>query len=292
MAIIFADSDGEPDVSAVLNIFNNAPSLRTATVLCDCSPAHSLETALPSAQLTHLEVCMHIGLREVRAILIQCCRLQAVPFSNCAGSQGTETPESVVRLEDLHNFNLHIEDDPTPEPFFRAFSFPNITDLVIHGDVWAPSMLQDLYDRSRFKLSKLFLGALDLSSHVLIEFLGRLPTLRELDLYYCGIDDDLLVAFTFDPTSPSPRLILPNLEKMTLSQRTVSFSDTALARMAESFCLHSGRSNSAFPAIKSVGLESFGDRLDSNIDRRLVAACWTGLISYEHVDHQENDDSG
>ncbi|KAJ7323256.1 hypothetical protein DFH08DRAFT_350056 [Mycena albidolilacea] len=110
---------------------------------------------------------------------------------------------------------LACKDDQTPRTLFQAFSFPNLKDLVLNGNAWAPSILQGPYDRSRFKLSSLSLGVLDLSSHDLIEFLGRLLTLRELDLRYCGIDDDLM-AFTFDSTSPSPRLIRPNLKEISI----------------------------------------------------------------------------
>ncbi|KAJ6594316.1 hypothetical protein B0H19DRAFT_57877 [Mycena capillaripes] len=284
--IVLADPDGNPDVTSVLSVFTNAPSLRSVSLLSHCSPARSLVPALPWAQLTELELYMPIGLGEVRAILTQCRRLQSARFSSCAGPEDIEAPEGILQLANLQTLNLGIEDDNVPDLFFQAFSFPNLRDLVLHAQAFAPT-IQTLYDRSRYQLETLVLTVYDLSSHDLLGFLGLLPTLRELDLYFSGIDDELFEAFTFNPSPSLHSLRLPHLEKLCLCEISDRFTSISAVRMAESLCVHSGRPNSAFPALKAVCLEFYGEEFEENIERRLIAAGSTGLISYGRVPNKE-----
>ncbi|KAJ7912091.1 hypothetical protein B0H13DRAFT_555228 [Mycena leptocephala] len=281
--IILADANGEPDVTSVLSVFKDAPSLRSVSLIAHCSPAQSFVPALPWTQLTELRLHMPISLRDAYVILTRCQKLQIARLSDCTRSDNIERVEHIVQLADLWIFDFATEgDDVVPDTFFDAFSFPNLRALVIRADCWSPHILLTFHDRSRFQLQSLELDGLFLSSDEVVELLKLLPTLRQLELKFCSIDDGLLEAFTFDPRSTSHLLALPRLRTLSVLGFTDQFEGTSVASMVESLCRYSGRPNSAFPVLEVVHLWLYGDKFDSDIERRLAAACNTGLIS----DHQ------
>jgi hypothetical protein len=226
---------------------------------------------------------MPISLRDAHVILTRCQKLQIARFSDCTRSENIEHVEHIVQLADLQTFDFRTEgDDVIPDTFFDAFSFPNLRALVIRADRWSPRILLTLHDRSRFQLQSLKLEGLLITSHDVLEFLRLLPTLQDLDLTFCGSDDELLRAFTFDPRSTSHLLALPRLRTLSVLEFTDQFEGTSVASMVESLCRHSGRPNSAFPVLEAVHLRLYGLRFDSDIESRLAVACSTGLV----IDHQ------
>ncbi|KAJ6594323.1 hypothetical protein B0H19DRAFT_1056631 [Mycena capillaripes] len=269
LSIVLVDIERNPNVTSILSAFTNAPSLRS---------------------LTDLELDLPIGLGEVRAILTRCRKLQAARFPGCTGPEDIEAPEIIIQLDDLQALDLGI-DDARSNLFFQAFSFPNLGDLVIHRDTWVPEIQWSLYDRSQFQLESLVLGVYYLDSHCLFDFLGLLPTLRELKLYFCGIDHELFEAFTFgsSPSLRPPRL--PLLETLHLSQHTQHFTPTSVVSMAESLCLNRGRPNTLFPTLKSVCLDFYGAKFEDDIQRRLTAAYNVLLTWYNWPTILPNDSS-
>ncbi|KAJ7670744.1 hypothetical protein DFH06DRAFT_1468507 [Mycena polygramma] len=283
--IILADPEGQPDVASALSAFSNAPCLKHVSLISHCIPRHSrsLVDSLPWAQLTELLLYMPVSLRDVRIILTLARRLQKARISDSTWSD--DSVERTVELSDLQTFHFHLENDEfvAPTEFFGAFSFPSLRDLDIRADLWAPNILRNLLDRSQFKLEHLALSDFLISSDELLEVLRRLPALQELTLVACGTDVDLPKMFTVDPTSASHRLALPHLRRLCMSEFADIFEGTSAADMAESLCLHRGQPTSAFPALQSVFLSLHGEKFHNDVERRLAAACSTGLIYDEQA---------
>ncbi|KAJ7670746.1 hypothetical protein DFH06DRAFT_141391 [Mycena polygramma] len=278
LEITFADPDGELDITSALKVFSNAPCLQSVELISHCLPRHSPVNTLPWAQLTDLRLHMVISLRDARAILAQCQKLQTARISDCTWSE--DWAEGAVELPDLRSFNFHMvgDEDDGLIAFFESFSFPNLRELVISACGWSPLILPNLLHRSQFKLESLVLTDLHLAAHDLLEFLRRLPTLQDLTLSYCAIDDELFGYFTLDIDSVLSRLTLPHLRHLGLTEFTDMFAGISVASMAESLCLHSGRPTSAFPVLRSVMLSLHDQKFDADVERRLAAACSTGLI--------------
>ncbi|KAJ7670738.1 hypothetical protein DFH06DRAFT_141250 [Mycena polygramma] len=285
--IILADPEGQPDVASALSAFSNAPCLKHVSLISHCIPRHSrsLVDSLPWAQLTELLLYMPVSLRDVQIILTLARRLQKARISDSTWSD--DSVERTVELSDLRTFHFHLENDHeehvAPADFFGAFSFPSLRDLDIRADLLASNILSNLLDRSQFKLERLALSDFLISSDELLEVLRRLPTLQELTLVACGIDVDLPKMFTVDPSSASHRLTLPHLRRLCLSEFAEIFEGTSAADMAESLCLHRGQPTSAFPALQSVFLSLHGEKFHNDVERRLAAACSTGLIYDEQA---------
>jgi hypothetical protein len=90
--IILVDAGGESDITAVLSVFKNSPSLRSVSLISRCFPAHSLVPALPWTQLTELQLHIPISLRDAHVILIRCQKLQIARL-DCIGLGNIERVE-------------------------------------------------------------------------------------------------------------------------------------------------------------------------------------------------------
>ncbi|KAJ7676857.1 hypothetical protein DFH06DRAFT_614806 [Mycena polygramma] len=273
------------DAASALSTFRKAPSLDTVLLISDCVPLHSqsLPDALPWSQLTELTLHLPISLRDARLILTLCQRLQILRLSECTWP--LDSAERVVQLPALRvlDFDTESEEDDATAAFFGAFSFPGLQDLDIHATAFSPDILPNLLDRSRFKLEILVLSDFFIPSDSLLQMLRFLPTLRQLTLSYCGIDNEVFAHFTLDPLSASYPLTLPQLERLSLSEYTYMSDGASAADMAKSLCLHSGRHTTAFPALRSVFLSLNGEKFDADVECRLAAACSTGLVVDEGV---------
>ncbi|KAJ7670747.1 hypothetical protein DFH06DRAFT_141440 [Mycena polygramma] len=278
LEIILADSDGEPDVASALKVFSKAPCLQRVSLLSHCIPrnSHSLVETLPWAQLTNLDLHMRITLRDARRILGLCQRLQTARISGCFWT--ADSVERTIQVPDLRTFYFDTDslDADGAATFFEAFPFPSLRDLEISAGVFSSDILLNLHNRSQFEL--LVLREFRIPSNDLLELLCRLPTLRELTLRLCCMDTDFAKMFTVDHGSASHRLTLPRLQRLSVMDFSHLFEGTSAAAMAESLCLHRGRPTSAFPALESVFLSLQGPKFDSDVERRLAAACTTGMI--------------
>ncbi|KAJ6500216.1 hypothetical protein C8R47DRAFT_1068434 [Mycena vitilis] len=205
LEVTFTDSLSA-DVGYDLSTFSKAPNL---------------------GRLAELALQLPITLHDARLSLTLCQRLQTVRISECTGP-----PDSVghaVQLPVLRTLDFHIEDeeDDAATAFFGAFSFPGLQNLEIRADVFSPTILPDLLDRSQFKLATLVLREFYILSSDLLALLRRLPTLREVSLRFCGIDVRFPAMFTANPASASYRLTLPYLERLCLSDYADTFEGTA-----------------------------------------------------------------
>ncbi|KAJ7474143.1 hypothetical protein FB451DRAFT_284822 [Mycena latifolia] len=167
--------------------------------------------------------------------MIQDCHLIEV-----TASDDFAPSQNVSRLNHLQNFTIHIEDDPRPETFFDAFSFPKLASLSIIAHDWSPDILPNLYDRSHFSLTSLELRYLDLRPEDLIPFLRSLPDLETLHLSYCDVGDALLRAFTYDPDNQLPPFALHRLHSLRIYGFSDAMNGAWVADMAESMPRHSG----------------------------------------------------
>ncbi|KAJ7670764.1 hypothetical protein DFH06DRAFT_141771 [Mycena polygramma] len=278
LQITFVDTDGGPDIASALSTFSKAPCLRTVSLKSNCPPqdSHSLTDTLPWSQLTELALQVLFSLRDAQIILSLCPRLQTARISDCIWS--ADSVERPVQLPELQVFSFRLRDSRAPTAFFEAFSFPNLQDLVIDAYGWSPLILPELYDRSTFRLGRLVLRKCSMPSNDLLELLRRFPTLRELTLHLCWLDVEFSNIFTIDPGSTSHRLTLPHLQRLCVNDFADIFEGTSVADMAESLCLHRRKPASAFPALRSVVLSLQGRKFDRDVERRLAAACSTGLI--------------
>ncbi|KAJ6471654.1 hypothetical protein C8R47DRAFT_746465 [Mycena vitilis] len=167
---------------------------------------------------------------------------------------------------------------PCRVPFPQFVASLLRSDFVIDAYEWSPHILLELCDRSHFKLRRLVLKKCSMPSNHLLELLRRLPTLRELTLHLCWLDIEFPKIFTVDPDSTSHCLTLPHLQLLTVNDFADIFEGTSAADMAESLCLNRGKPASAFPALRSVALSLQGKKYDWDVERRLAAACRSGLI--------------
>ncbi|KAJ7455749.1 hypothetical protein FB451DRAFT_1564789 [Mycena latifolia] len=281
---------GRFDITPFLPLFNNAPQLRSLSMKGYCPSILSLVFALPWSQLTRLKLVIPIAVSQARDILAQCGMMQDCEFEQLIKSDDLSPSQHVYQLNHLGRFAIYIEDDePHPERFFEAFSFPKLNHLNIWAEStsWSPHILLDLQARSNFTLTYLELHRMNLLAEDLIRFLQHLPSLRVLDVSYCCIDDALFKAFTFDPQYPLPPFALQRLESLSVHEDTDGdrLDGALIADMVESVCAYSGGNNPAFPALETVHLWLEGPTFDAEVEARLLSACATGFV----VDHFNRD---
>ncbi|KAJ7474163.1 hypothetical protein FB451DRAFT_1398158 [Mycena latifolia] len=230
------------------------------------------------SQLTRLRLCICIGLRDARDILIQSEMIQECELIEVIACDNFAPSQNVHRLNDLQNITIFIEHDLLPGPFFDAFSFPKLAYLNIMAHDWSPHILPNLYDRSNFRLTHLELKRMDKSAEELITFLRNLPDLEILHLSHCGVEDALFRAFTCDPANPLPPFALRQLHSLRIYGTSHALNGAWVASMAESMPRHSGHQNAAFPALRTVEMYLEGPRFDNEVEDRLEYACDIGFV--------------
>ncbi|KAJ7154847.1 hypothetical protein C8R43DRAFT_438354 [Mycena crocata] len=278
------DSNDEPDITSIVNLFSKAPCLRAVSLTSECIPTHSIVFAFPWEQLTQVQLTMPISLKDIGAILNRCHSVQTASFWNpCSDLDEMERQQCICRLPHLRSFDLGTDDYTSLDSFLQAFSFPNLRDLFLQALEPSPLDLSNLYVRSVFNLDSLVLAHHDVNGPDLVDFLQLLPTLREVHLCFCGVDDYLLEAFTFEPGSP-PLLKLPHLEQLVLAAYTYEIQGISAVCLSESVSAYSGSLNSSFPVLKLVTLELEGEEFDSDIQDRLLEATAMGLFAFEYTD--------
>ncbi|KAJ7474203.1 hypothetical protein FB451DRAFT_1558398 [Mycena latifolia] len=278
LSLVDIVGDQELDIPHVLTLFSDAPQLRTVYLTADSTSTHSLISAFPWSQLTHLVLDLPIGLHQARDILMQCEMMKDCVLRDLVESDdlGPSHHSDYGRLH-LHSFVFSIEEGSPPETFFHVFSFPNLQNLEVRADDLPPNMLPNLYDRSRFRLTRLELDLISLRPEHLIQSLRLLPGLRVLGLSNC-LEDALLKVFIYDPEEPLPLFSLQQLQSLTVAGNNWGLSGACLLDMVDSVCAYPGRQNAAFPALTVLRLFLLGSRFDEEVEARLAAACATGRV--------------
>ncbi|KAJ7453419.1 hypothetical protein FB451DRAFT_1281235, partial [Mycena latifolia] len=266
--------DGTLDATRVLALFHDMHQLRDVCLHTRPLPPHSLLSALPWAQLTRLELHSRIELGDAKEILVQCAMLQECALYELFDIDGLDPPQYVHQLVPLQRFAITIYDEVPPE-FLEAFSFPNLLYLDISATTLSHSVLVNLLAGSKFSLEALKLNVHGLK---LISLLHQLPSLRTLDLQYCGADDALFEILTYDPREPVPSFALPQLTSLTITEHTSHLDGRIIADMVESVCAHAGGQNLAFPALATVKLDLNGLSFSEDVEYRIAAASVTGPI--------------
>ncbi|KAJ7458557.1 hypothetical protein FB451DRAFT_581130 [Mycena latifolia] len=271
------------DTTGLLSLFNDAPQLRAVSLAVYYASTHSLGPALPWAQLTRLELHIHISLDEARDILLQCEEIEECQLSRMVRCHELGPSQRTRQLDHLQRFTIDTDGEHIPSTFFDAFTFPNLLYLNISAD-YLPTLhvLTSLYQRSKFRLKHLELHLYDQGTYTndLIHFLCHLRYLQTLDLAYCPVDDALFEAFTYDPHYPDLSLSLRHLESVTIGSANMVLTGVAV-EMVESVCAYTGGRNIAFPALESVHLRADHGHAwcDGEIEARFKVACATGFIN-------------
>ncbi|KAJ7664847.1 hypothetical protein B0H17DRAFT_1091315 [Mycena rosella] len=187
----------DPDIASTLAFFKEASSIQQASIAADYDPSrpHSLRSSFCWSQLTLLELRVPLALLEARDILTQCKKLRMCHLSTLNFASDSDMPPSLqaFQLPDLHHLEIQFENDDAdvpPDIFFQIFSFPYLQHLAINSMAWAPLILLRLYDRSQFKLQELDLRFLALSAQDLVRFIARIPSLQNLRLECCAVNDE------------------------------------------------------------------------------------------------------
>ncbi|KAJ7453422.1 hypothetical protein FB451DRAFT_1565573 [Mycena latifolia] len=247
--------DGTFDAERVFPLFQHAPQLRDVYLDTHRLSSHSLQSTLPWAQLTRLELHSGIELGEAKEILVQCAMLQECALYRLTNDDGLEPPQHVHQLVPLQRFAISAYHEIAPE-FLEAFSCPNLLSLDISATTLSHNVLVNLLAGSKFGLEALKLNVHGLK---LIPLLQQLPSLRTFDLQDSGADDALFKIFTYDPGSLFPH-------------------GRIIADMVESVCAHAGGQNLAFPALATVELHLYGPRFNKEVEDRIAVASVTGLV--------------
>ncbi|KAJ6448411.1 hypothetical protein C8R47DRAFT_1085018 [Mycena vitilis] len=229
----------------------------------------------PWAFLTEIELRIDVETVVARKMLEQCasikkCMLRCI--TTATDQDAVPAPSSVSRLEHLQDMQISFRGADDPAPFLVALELPGLTELRISA-VSFPMVLLDLHACAPFNLEELELELLsELNGKELIPFLRLLPSLRLLRLASEGFDDDLIDAFTYEPsTCAAPILALPNLQALHLGDWYCPSGSTGtkgalVTRMA---CSLSQSGNVAFPSIEEVFLAMPGEKFTENDDATL-----------------------
>ncbi|KAJ7458558.1 hypothetical protein FB451DRAFT_1273436 [Mycena latifolia] len=277
------------EVAGVVALFYHAPQLRDVSLRAYHVPPGALKSALPWSQFTRLKLDIPISLGEARDILTQGDRLEECRLTDLIGSDDPWPSQNALQLNPLQRLTIHTTGGPIPDTFFAAFSFPNLIHLDISSSSLSPETLPNLYDRSKFRLTHLALEDVELSTEELIVFLRLLAALQTLNLSYCGVEDALFKAFTYNPNEPTPTLSLPRLTSLTVTEGTERLNGVCVAHMVESVCAHAGGQNAAFPALMVVHLWVDGPKFEDDIEDRIAAASAIGLV-VDHATRYRNRD--
>ncbi|KAJ7618554.1 hypothetical protein FB45DRAFT_931903, partial [Roridomyces roridus] len=191
-----------------LSIFKTAPALRR---FCLNTPSCSLDlepAAVPWSQLTELTLNLQVDLGTARSVLMECTRLEVC--------------------------TIHTGGD-----FFDAFSFPNISELIVYAMELAPLALPNLYHRSHFQLVELELDVFEWTEAD--EFLKLTTSLEILCLRIAGFQRTFLDLLTYRGEDPA-LFALPKLRSLWLrmdysivADPFTGSNDPSAAEMAESF---------------------------------------------------------
>ncbi|KAJ7652199.1 hypothetical protein DFH06DRAFT_1331414 [Mycena polygramma] len=230
-------------------------------------------STFPWAFLTEMELRIDVETVKARGILEQCasikrCMLKCI--SMATGQDVSPAPCSASRLENLQDLQIKFRGADDPARFLVALELPGLTELRISA-VSFPMVLLDLHACAPFNLEELELELTsELNGKELIPFLHLLPSLQLLRLASEGFDDDLIDAFTYEP-SAAPTLTLPNLRTLHLGEwycppGSTGTKGALITRMA---CSLSQSGNVAFPAIKEVYLAMPGEKFAENDDATL-----------------------
>ncbi|KAJ6521778.1 hypothetical protein DFH09DRAFT_1330890 [Mycena vulgaris] len=96
-------------------------------------------------------------------------------------------------------------------------------------------------------LRSLVLRCLKLAAADLLSFLRHLPALEELVFEYSCINNELFMAFTYDPEGSVPTPTLPLLSSLGFADENYHLNGDFIADMVESMCEYHGGHNTAFP---------------------------------------------
>ncbi|KAJ7264259.1 hypothetical protein C8J57DRAFT_1512338 [Mycena rebaudengoi] len=213
-----------------------ALKVRTATVNMYFTPSHSLVPVLPWATLTAIEMHLPISFSQAREILSRCNCLETLHYGTMYIELDNIQPwKHTVQPDHLLVLSLGFKKGALPDILLGSFSFPSICELVIHEGVLS----------SQFSLTFMITSALSTPS---------------------------MQAFTSNPTTTEPRLILPHLEMFAVTESSENVDGSSLVLMVESLCKQTYHPGSAFPAPLAVSLSLSGGKFDSDIERRLATA--------------------
>ncbi|KAJ7258573.1 hypothetical protein C8J57DRAFT_1720701 [Mycena rebaudengoi] len=218
---VYQFNDSPPSFADVIDASEVAPNLR-----CLSLESHSIPTSLDPLintihwnQLTTLTLITPIEFYVAQWILSQCIEMQdfTVDFADAAGATIHLAPQMLPHLHRMccDAFFRDEGSSLSDLDFFRPFSLPslNIIDL---RHLWPGTHIASLHQRSPFRVTRLSLHEVEISTVELIEFLQQHPMISDLCLsQMCQCTTDKLYsAITFDPNSTADPLI-PLLRKLT-----------------------------------------------------------------------------
>ncbi|KAJ7475054.1 hypothetical protein FB451DRAFT_1397925 [Mycena latifolia] len=251
-----------PDVASILRHFREAPCLQHLTLDAPRLTGNILEVEFPWKGLTSLDLSVSMDIFTARMLLTQCTHL------------------TVCAMQEVGSFADHEPDLP-----ISPLSLPRLEFLDLEG--WRRSSLSEasiaqrdlllnFHHRSGFSLTHLHLCFLDLSGDDLIPFLRVTPLLTELALTYC-VDNRIVEAFTYNPSTKCTEVVLPLLESLRLRDSTDELDGDIVAGMTESLWQTSNTHPPIFPFLERIHLGLEG-RFSDDVEARLDKICSVGFL--------------
>ncbi|KAK7033378.1 hypothetical protein R3P38DRAFT_3186915 [Favolaschia claudopus] len=289
------------DFEDCLEIFRNAPVLRTLTIVGDEPPSVGEDgwphmdtvwcSSFPWNQLTNLTIDIGIIAAEARKILCLCTALEVAVFSKLADDPAEEDarfgrvlyPDST--LPNLRELSI------TSDRMFccdvlECMWLPNLESLTLEmfNCLDANPILRDLAQRSNFSLLRLRLCGLDgfdRTADVLHSFLTHISTLQELDLQYCSDLVGLMKSFTYPRSQGGLALLrFPHLRVFTVTQPDLGPDGEcpkSFLRLVESLSHHAGGGGETpCPVLETIRIPFHADG-GTRMKEQLASVCANGF---------------